>query len=126
MKFRIGTKLAISSGVGILVLAAIAANDQWDRSARATLRAEARAGEIVQKETLVALVATRRVVIMGRDARMALKIADVDKVLDRAMTFRKEADRALAAAASTAVAGQDRQRLNAAQEIFARYFAAIG
>jgi methyl-accepting chemotaxis protein len=125
LNLRIGTKLAISSGIGILVLAAIAINDQWDRSTRDAMQAEVRAGEVVQREALNAMIATRRVVIMSRDARTALAVADVEKVWERAQTFGKEAERALSAATGAATEGHGRSQLQAANEVYQRYFKAI-
>jgi hypothetical protein len=42
VKFRIGTKLAITAGAGLVMVAAIVANEMWDRTTRAALAAEAK------------------------------------------------------------------------------------
>jgi methyl-accepting chemotaxis protein len=126
LKLRIGTKLAISAGVGILVLVGIVANDQIDSRSRANLLDEARRGEIVEKSALEAMVATRRMVIMGRDIRLSGKIEEVDKVLGMAAGFNQAAVKALDTAIGTALEGQGRRRLAKSKDLTSRYYAAIG
>src|SRR5258708_37364485 len=87
LKLRIGAKLAISAGFGILVLAGIVVNDQIDGRLRAGLADEARRGDIVQRSALEAMIAVRRMVIMGRDIRLSGKVEEVDKTLGMATGF---------------------------------------
>ena len=87
VKLPISAKLGLVGLLALATVGAIALNEVWDRADRAQLAAEAEAAATVRTSTLTAAVATRRLVIMGRDARLAMAPADVDGVLRRANTF---------------------------------------
>ena len=124
-KLRIATKLGLAGGVALLTVGAIALNQSWDRQARAALGAEDDNATTVRVATLTAAVATRRVVIMGRDIRLAMSEGDVDEVLKRAGAFGAEGVKALETAAAAAT-GAGRQRLELAKEVTQKYVAAVG
>src|SRR5262249_28316119 len=126
LELRIGAKLAVSAGLGILVLVGNLVYDQIDGRGPADLAAHARRAEIVQKSALEAMIATRRMVIMGRDIRLAGKIEDVDKTIGLATGFDKAANKALDTAVAMAGAGQGQRRLAGAKELASRYYAALG
>jgi methyl-accepting chemotaxis protein len=126
LNFRIATKLGMAGGVALLTVGAIALNQSWDRQARAHLAAEADNADAVRVATLMAAVATRRVVIMGRDIRLAMSEPDVDDVLKRAGGFGAEGVKALETAAAAAATGHGRQRLEHAKEVTLKYTAAVG
>jgi methyl-accepting chemotaxis protein len=124
VKFRIGTKLAISAGAGILMVGAIAINELWDRSARAALAAETKNAVTVRTSVLSAAMTIRRVVITARDIRMAQTPAGVDEATQRSSTFAADGVQALTAA-SAAEVDQGRKRLEHAKDVFQQYVAAI-
>jgi methyl-accepting chemotaxis protein len=124
--FRIATKLGMAGGVALLTVGAIALNQSWDRQARSDLAAEADHANTVRVASLAAAVATRRVVIMGRDIRLAMSEGDVDEVLKRAGAFGAEGVKALETAATAAATGHGRQRLEHAKEVTQKYVAAVG
>ncbi|HEX4556632.1 MAG TPA: HAMP domain-containing methyl-accepting chemotaxis protein [Xanthobacteraceae bacterium] len=126
LNLRIATKLGMAGGVALLTVGAIALNQSWDRQARADLAAEADHANTVRVAALAAAVATRRVVIMGRDIRLAMSEGDVDDVLKRAGGFGAEGVKALDTAAAAAATGQGRQRLEHAKEVTQKYVAAVG
>jgi len=125
-KLRIATKLGLAGGVALLTVGAIALNQSWDRQARAALGAEADNADTVRVATLTAAVATRRVVIMGRDIRLAMSEGEVDEVLKRAGAFGAEGVKALESAAAAAATGHGRQRLELAKDVTRKYVAAVG
>src|SRR5258707_11352567 len=125
-KLRIATKLGLAGGVALLTVGAIALNQSWDRQARAALGAEDDNATTVRVASLTAAVATRRVVIMGRDIRLAMSEGDVDEVLKRAGAFGAEGVKALESAAAAAATGQGRQRLEQAKAVTQKYVAAVG
>jgi methyl-accepting chemotaxis protein len=126
LKLRIGAKLAISAGVGILVLAGIVVNDRVDSNVRAGLIDDSRRGEAVEKSALEATVAVRRMIIMGRDMRLTGKVEDVDKIVGMANGFAQTANKALDTALGSAQEGQTRRRLEEAKDLVTRYHAALG
>src|SRR3981081_2422047 len=126
-KLRIATKLGLAGGVALLTVGAIALNQSWDRQARAALGAEADNADTVRVATLTAAVATRRVVIMGRDIRLATSEGEVDEVLKKANAFGAEGVKAReSAAAAAAATGNGRQRLELAKAVTQKYVAAAG
>ena len=125
VKFRIGTKLAISAGAGLLMVGAIAINELWDRSARAELAVETKNAVTVRTSALSAAMTIRRVVITARDIRLALTPAEVDDAAKRTSTFAADGAQTLTAATNAAQLGQGRQRLEHAKDVFQQYVAAI-
>jgi methyl-accepting chemotaxis protein len=125
VNFRIGTKLAISAGAGLLMVGAIAINELWDRSARAELAVETKNAVTVRTSALSAAMTIRRVVITARDIRLALTPAEVDDAAKRTSTFAADGVQTLTAATNAAQLGQGRQRLEHAKDVFQQYVAAI-
>jgi methyl-accepting chemotaxis protein len=125
VNFRIGTKLAISAGAGLLMVGAIAINELWDRSARAEPAVETKNAVTVRTSALSAAMTIRRVVITARDIRLALTPAEVDDAAKRTSTFAADGVQTLTAATNAAQLGQGRQRLEHAKDVFQQYVAAI-
>src|SRR4030081_2442324 len=124
-KLRIATKLGLAGGVAFVTGGALALNQSWDRQARAALGAEADNADTVRVATLTAAVATRRVVIMGRDIRLAVSEGEGGEGLKKANAFGAEGVKALESAAAAAT-GNGRQRLELAKAVTQKYVAAAG
>jgi methyl-accepting chemotaxis protein len=125
-KLPISAKLGFVGVLALLTVGAIGLNEMSDRADRAQLAAEAENATAVRISTLAAAVATRRVVIMGRDVRLAAEPAGVDDVLKRANGFAADGIKALDAAATAEGAGTMRQGLDRAKELVRQYVAAVG
>ena len=121
LNLRIGPKLAISAAIGLLMVAALAANDMWDRHVQAGLAAEAKNAATVQTAALTAFVATRRVVIGGRDLRLAGTPQLVDEVLTRIGTSKAAGNAALDRAIAAAPAGIIKTQLERGKVVFGNY-----
>ena len=126
LKFRIGTKLGIVGGVGLLMVGAIALNEIWDREARGGLSTESRRASAVRFSSLEAAVAIRRIVIAGRDIRLAHAPEDIDEALKRANTGASDAGKALEAGATAADVGGGRERLTRAGDVVRQFMVAVG
>ena len=124
-KLPISVKLGLVGLLALLTVGAIALNEMWDRADRAQLAAEAGNTATVRNSTLTAAVATRRVVIMGRDARLAMTAADVDGVLKRADGFATAGLTALDAASAAEAAGATRDGLDRAKGLVRDYMASV-
>ncbi len=124
-KLRIATKLGIAGGLSLLLVGAIAYNEASDRQARADLVAESTNAATVRASTLEAAVATRRVVIMGRDTRLATTPADIDDVLKRANGYAADGFKALDNAIASEEAGEGRKALERAKDLVKQYLAAV-
>jgi hypothetical protein len=124
--FRIGTKLGIVGGVGLLMVGAIALNEMWDRQSRAELSAEAKRANTVRTSSLEAAVAIRRIVIAGRDIRLANAPADVDEALKRANNGASDASKALETGGAAAEDGGGRRSLMRASDVTKQFVAAVG
>jgi methyl-accepting chemotaxis protein len=125
VKFRIGTKLAISAGAGLLMVGALAINELWDRSARAALAAETKNATDVQAATLAASTTMRRVVISGRDIRLSMTVAEVDEAKKRTEAFATEGNQLFDRAAAATKDNSGRQRLDRAKDLFGQFVAAV-
>jgi methyl-accepting chemotaxis protein len=126
VKLPISAKLGLVGLLALATIGAIALNEMWDRSDRAELTIERDHAGTVRSSTLAAAVATRRVVIMGRDVRLAMAPADVDDVLKRANGFAADGLKALDAASAAAPPGKTRDGLDRAKEMVKKYVAAVG
>jgi methyl-accepting chemotaxis protein len=116
LKFRISTKLALSAACGVVVVAGMIANDKIVTGTRHKLLGQRDAAETVQKASLKAAVAVRRVIIMSRDIRLARTAADVDDVLKRAVQYGSDGVKALDLAIGKAPEEHIRARLTKAKE----------
>ena len=125
LNLRIGPKLAVSAAVGLLMVAALAANDMWDRHVQAGLAAEAKNAKTVQTSALTAFVATRRVVIGGRDLRLAGTPQLVDEVVTRIGTSKTAGNAALDRAIAAAPAGIIKTQLERGKVVFGNYTTGI-
>jgi methyl-accepting chemotaxis protein len=126
VKLPISAKLGLVGLLALATVGAIALNEMWDRADRAALATEAENAATVRTSTLNAAVATRRVVIMGRDARLAMTPADVDSVLKRANTFAADGLKALDGAVAAEPPGKTRDGLERAKDLVGKYVAAVG
>ena len=126
IKLPISVKLGLVGLLALLTVGAIALNEMWDRADRAQLAAESENATTVRTSTLAAAVATRRVVIMGRDARLAMAPAEVDEVLKRANGFAADGLKALDAAIAAEVPGKTRDGIENAKDLVSKYLAAVG
>jgi methyl-accepting chemotaxis protein len=124
-KFRIGTKLGIAGAIGVLMVGAIVLNELTERRARAELAAEAKNAVEVQNLALTASLAIRRVIIKGRDIRLAMTAAEVDDARKGADGYAAEAAQAFDRAVDVATIGQGRRRLEQARELFKQYVATV-
>jgi methyl-accepting chemotaxis protein len=125
LKFRIGTKLGIVGGVGLLMVGAIALNESWDRQTRAELATEANNAATVRTSALTAAFAIRRMIIVGRDIRLAMMPGDVDTLLRNVGGYADEGGKALETAAAAAEEGGDRRRLVHANDVLKQFLAAL-
>jgi len=125
MKVSIATKLAVAGGLSLLLVGAIAYNTASDRQARADLASQSNSASTVRTSTLEAALASRRLVIMGRDTRLAMAPADIDDMARRANTYAADGLKALDSAIAAEEPGQGRKALERAKELVKQYHAAV-
>jgi hypothetical protein len=89
-KFRIGTKLAITAGFGVVMVAAMVINQIRVNASSEALSGQAAANEAVLRNVLTGEIALRRTIIMNRDIRMATTPAVVDQSYGRLSQFTKD------------------------------------
>jgi len=125
-KLPISAKLGFVGVLALLTVGAIGLNEMWDRADRAELAAQADDATAARISTLQAAVATRRLVIMGRDVRLAATPANVDDVLKRATGFAADGVKAFDAAAAAEPPGKTRDGIDRAKDLTTQYLAAVG
>ena len=123
MKFRIGTKLAITAGFGVVMVTAMVANQIRVNASSATLSAQASSGEAMLRAIITAEVALRRTIIMNRDIRMAVAAPAINQSEDRLRQFVKDGQQALDRAIPRAVMPETREQLVKSKQLFDSYAA---
>src|SRR5262245_17810326 len=93
--FRIGTKLAISAGIGVVLVLGMIVNERWLNTQRQESVARMKTRENVQASVLNAEIAIRRVLVVSRDIRMATNATELKQALDRLDNFSSEGIKAL-------------------------------
>ncbi|MEN3347691.1 MAG: hypothetical protein V7632_1326, partial [Bradyrhizobium sp.] len=124
-KFRIGTKLAITAGFGVVMVAAMVINQIRVNASSEALSGQAAANEAVLRSVLTGEIALRRTIIMNRDIRMATTPAGVDQSYGRLSQFTRDGREALDRAISKASIAVDREALNKAKGLFDSYVGAM-
>src|ERR1700712_434123 len=77
INFRIGTKLAISAGLGVVLVVAMVGNQTWVNQLNNRIARDIKASETVQKAVLQADIAQRRLLVQTRDIRNAMNAKDI-------------------------------------------------
>jgi methyl-accepting chemotaxis protein len=125
LKFRIGTKLAISAAVGVLAPGLMVANDTWDSRARDRLTASVKSAEAAQRWALAASVEIRGVAIINRDIRLAVTEKAVEDSIQKLVAHAENGAQAFDGALGRANDEEVRRRLTQAKELLTNYSAAI-
>ena len=100
LNFRIGTKLAISVGVGVVLVAGMILNQQLGNSSVARQAERGRSDQAVATDLLHAGVALQRMQIGTREIRLAISEREADEAL-AAIAGRQEQRRRLSAGGAT-------------------------
>jgi len=79
LKLRIGAKLAISAGIGVILVTGMVINEQWSNDSSTKSTETVSQQQAVQSETLSASFAFRGMQIAARDLRLADTPADLEK-----------------------------------------------
>jgi methyl-accepting chemotaxis protein len=88
-KFRIGTKLAIASGLGVVFMAGIVANQQWSGSSiQAAIQAAQRQSQI-ESDGLSSLASFRGIATGMRDLRLVRRPEEVPPALESIRNLHK-------------------------------------
>src|SRR5450432_3042088 len=124
LKLRIGAKLAISAGIGVILVTGMVINEQWsnDSSSRSTETVSQQ--QAVQSNTLSAAFAFRGMQIAARDLRLAGKLADLEKAYATIGTYGAETTKLLDTAIQTSVEPETREWLTQAKARVKEYGAA--
>ena len=123
--FRIGAKLAISAAIGIFLVAGMIANERWLAYERQESVARMKIREKIQASISAVELAIRRVLVTGRDIRLATTPADLDGALARLANFAGEGINALDAGLAIAPSAESRDLLSRAKDLFTRNADAI-
>jgi methyl-accepting chemotaxis protein len=110
-KFRIGTKLAIASGLGVLFMVGIVINQQWSGgSTQGAIEAALRQSQI-EADGLTSVAAFRGMTVGMRDLRLAKAPADVPPALESIRNLHKSVLASVDDALTMVVHPDHRQRL---------------
>jgi methyl-accepting chemotaxis protein len=124
-KFTIATKLGLSAGLGILLVAGMLAHQRTEFTAIETQTAAASAHQEIAADALSAGRAVRGMQISYRDARLADTSAQVDKALVAVQANAAEAARKLEAALRLVDDVENRDRFTRALLLVRQYGGAV-
>jgi methyl-accepting chemotaxis protein len=125
MKFRIGTKLAISAGIGILFVAGMVLNQQMADSADESTRIVSDRAQKVFNAVKDSEVAFQRIRIAYRDVKLARDAAGLDKVLGILRESARQGEGYLADAVQLAANPDNRERMQKSKTLLAAYVATV-
>jgi methyl-accepting chemotaxis protein len=125
LKLRISTKLAITSGLGVLLVIAMVINEQLSNNTVDRLMRLVVQHETVAANASAAEDALRRVVIAGRDIRAALTRDDLAKAQQSLRQAANDGETVLAKLERNAVFSENRERFGQILAMSKDYFAAV-
>ena len=124
-KFRIGAKLGLSLGLGVVLVAGMIAGEQINSNIIEGLVAAADKQQTAVNESTATEVLMQKAQIVGRDLRMAQSAAQVDSLLLQLQQVGNEADLALSSLEGLTVTADQRKRFNDIKELLKSYIAAL-
>jgi len=116
LNFRIGTKLAITVGVGIVLVAGMIVNQQLSNSSVARQAERGRSDQAAATDLLHASVALQRMQIGTREIRLAISEREAEQAL---ATLRSSVDSAVRFLESALKSGVDAENSTRLQKIIA-------
>ena len=120
-KFRIGTKLAISAGVSVLLTGGLVLNDQLSSRSAAALHAEAKTQNALQTDVWAGRLAMRSAQYFATNTRQAGSIEELGKSLSGLNDTLKEGRGYFGAAADHAINAEGREQLLKMMNLFVGY-----
>ncbi len=124
-KIRIGTKLGLSLGLGVVLVAGMIVSEQINSNVIEALVATADKQQASVNESTNTEVLMQKAQIAGRDLRMAQSAAQVDSLLVQLQQVGREADLLLSSLDAMTVTADQRQRFNDIKEFSTSYIAAL-
>ena len=124
-KIRIGTKLGLSLGLGVVLVAGMIVSEQINSNIIEALVAAADKQQAIVNESTNTEVLMQKAQIAGRDLRMAQSAAQVDSLLVQLQQVGREADLVLSSLDALTVTADQRQRFNDIKEFSTTYIAAL-
>ncbi|MGP0092211.1 MAG: methyl-accepting chemotaxis protein [Xanthobacteraceae bacterium] len=125
-KFRIGTKLAVSAGIGIVLVAGMMLNQQLSAGSVEQAMEKATAQQSVLQATSEILVDVQRTQLAVRDIRLAKSPEEAKKFLTAVHARAEEMQKLLDSAIPKLVRPDNRERLQRARTLAGDYSAGAG
>jgi methyl-accepting chemotaxis protein len=123
MKFRIGTKLAIASGIGVFLVAGMVINEQLSSSKVGTLASIVILHDSVASSAVSADNALQRLQLADRYIRAALTQQDLQNALNRLQQAAADSETILSKLEQEAVFPENRERFGKIHDMFRDYIA---
>ncbi len=124
-KMRIGTKLGISAGLGVVLVAAMIVNEQSGTSAVERQNAIAQRQQAVALEVANAERLLRRAQLAGRDLRAARKSDEINAIRTELQQIMVAGEERLAALEKDSQRAENRERFGKIRKLFKDYVAAL-
>jgi methyl-accepting chemotaxis protein len=124
-KMRVGTKLRISAGLGVVLVAAMIVNEQSGTSAVERENAIAQRQQTIALEVANAERLLRRAQLAGRDLRAARRANEIDNVRTELQQIAIAGEERLAALEKDSVRAENRERFGRIRKMFQDHVAAL-
>src|SRR6267154_5743714 len=111
-KIRIGAKLGLSLGLGVVLVVGMIASEQINSNFVEALVATADKQQAIVNESTNTQVLMQKALIAGRDLRMAQSAKQVDSLLIELQQVGRETDLVLSSLDALTVAPDQRKRFN--------------
>ncbi len=125
-RLRIGTKLGISVGIGIALVAGLITYEHLTSNSIERLTATADRQQAIVIESINTEVMLQRVQVAGRDLRMARVPTEVERLLGQLQQIAANGRTRLSTLEAQSTDQSDRDRFKELQKLFPAYVAALG
>ena len=124
-QLRIGQKLAVQAGAGVLLVVGLVANQQWSSWTVSRLNVTRGSSATVVEDVLRVSAIAATAQIVNRDIRLATTVPEVDKGAARLPQLLKEGEQLMDDALANAAIPANRERLAAVRSEYAAYIDAL-
>ena len=125
-RLRIGTKLGISVGIGITLVAGLITYEHLTSNSIERLTATADRQQAIVIESINTEVMLQRVQVAGRDLRMARTPTEIERLLGQLQQIAANGRTRLSTLEAQSTDQSDRDRFKELQKLFPTYVAALG
>ena len=124
-KLRIGAKLGLSAGAGVVLVLGMIASGQLQNASREAASAEIKSSFELRGAIAAFELTTRRLLIANRDMRLAINGPQTEDAVARIKTLAADGQKHLARVAELGTEAEAREQIGRVGEFYGRYVASL-